>query len=371
MKVLILIDSFGRGGAEKSTALFILKLQELRKDINFICVYLYPYKPGSYEEIERNNIPLIHLKERGLFKKISKFRELIKEFKPDIIHSVLYESNLIKRLASIGLNGIYVESLVNKPYVKEREYQSKSVEYKSKVVKLVDRRTSFLVDHFHSVGYAVAEHYKSIYGKKLKFTVVERGRPVPGLLPSDPKSKNPRILYIVTTARQEYQKGLIYLLEAIIPFKEFIRLKIIGRNGSATPQLYKFVEENDLGNTVEFFGFIDNVIEVVAQADLYVSASLYEGLPGSVIEAMSVKKPLLLSDIDEHREVATENKNAIFFKSKDVEGIRRGLQLILNNEVDMNSFGNNSFQIFKDRFTEEAMVKGMGEFYNKIIKLKD
>ena len=370
MKVLILIDSFGRGGAEKSTALFILKLHELRKDINFICVYLYPYNPGSYEELQQNNIPLIHLNEKGLFQKVKKFRAIIKEFNPDIVHSVLYESNLIKRLASIGLKGVFIESLVNKPYVKEREYQTKSVEYKSKVTKFLDKRTAFLVDHFHSVGYAVAEHYKKIYGEDLKFTVVERGRPIPGLLSISPSQKNAGFLTLVTTARQEYQKGLIYLLEALIPLKNSVRLKIIGREGSATTQLQDYVKQHNLENTVEFHGFIDNVIEVVSKADVYVSTSLYEGLPGSVIEAMSVKKPLLLSDIEEHREVATENKNAVFFKSRDVEGIRRGIQQILNDKVDLISFGNNSFQIFKERFTEDAMVKGMGDFYNNVIKLK-
>src|SRR5690606_4143052 len=127
-------------------------------------------------------IPVIHLNEKGLFRKIQSFRRLIKEYEPDIIHSVLYESNLIKRLASIGLKGVYVESLVNKPYVKEREYQTKTVKYKSKVSKLIDKRTKFLVDHFHAVGYAVASHYKKIYGNDLKFTVVERGRPVPSVL---------------------------------------------------------------------------------------------------------------------------------------------------------------------------------------------
>jgi hypothetical protein len=57
MRILILIDSFGRGGAEKSTASFIIQLKKKYKDFEFLCVYLYPYSPGFYEEIENNNIP--------------------------------------------------------------------------------------------------------------------------------------------------------------------------------------------------------------------------------------------------------------------------------------------------------------------------
>src|SRR5690606_6992734 len=108
-----------------------------------------------YDEIKNNNIPLIHLSEKGLLSKVKKFRQLLDEFRPDVVHSILFDSNIISRLASIGRNEIIVESLVNKTYSEDREFRSKTLRVKNSIIKLVDKNTSFLVDHFHSVGHSV------------------------------------------------------------------------------------------------------------------------------------------------------------------------------------------------------------------------
>lgn len=371
MKVLILINSFGRGGAEKSTALFILKLNKQYADINFVCVYLYPFTPGFYKEIEENNIPIIHIKEKTIFSRVKRFRSIIKDYKPDIIHSVLHESNMITRFSSIGVKAVFVESLVSKPYFIDREYQNKIIKYKHTIgIKFLDKYTSFLVNHFHSVGLTVAKYYLEVYNRKFAYTIVRRGRPVPMNVPEKVNTNSEKLI-LVTLARHEYLKGLQYLVEAVQPIKDKVKLKIVGRDGSATKSLKEFVKAHQMENTVEFCGFLNDVIPVLREADIYVSASLTEGLPGSVIEAMSLKMPLLLSDIEEHREVATENGNALFFKSKDKEEIRSNIIRILDNEIDLISLGNKSFEIFNERFTEEAMVNGMAQFYYKLLKLKN
>jgi glycosyltransferase involved in cell wall biosynthesis len=371
MKVLILINSFGRGGAEKSTALFIIKLNRQYADINFVCVYLYPFMPGFYKEIEENNIPLIHIKEKNIFSRVKRFRNLIKEYQPDIIHSVLHESNMITRFSSIGSKSVFVESLVSKPYFIDREYPNKIIKYKHTIgIKFIDKWSSFLVNHFHSVGLTVAKFYLEVYNRKFAYTIVRRGRPVPVDVPARVITNSGKLI-LVTLARHEYLKGLQYLLEAILPIKDRVKLKIVGRDGAATLSLKEFVKKHQMENTVEFCGFLNDVIPVLREADIYVSASLTEGLPGSVIEAMSLKMPLLLSDIEEHREVATENENALFFKSKNIEGIRSNINQILENKIDLISFGNKSFEIFNERFTEDAMVNGMAQFYYNVLKIRN
>lgn len=367
MKILILINSFGRGGAEKSTAAFILKVNKQYKNINFVCVYLHPYMPGFYDEIKENKIPLIQIKEKSLFSRIKRFRSIIDEFQPDIVHSVLFDSNLISRFSSIGRKEIYVESLVNKTYSIDREYKSKNIQIKSSLIKILDKRTSHLVDHFHSVGFAVAKHYLEVYNRKLNYTVVERGRLEPVGIPEKIENISGKLI-LLTLARQEYQKGLLYLLEAMLPFKNIVKLQIVGREGSATEGLKEFVRLHKMENDVEFCGYFNDVQEIVNNADIYVSASLYEGLPGSVIEAMSLRKPLLLSDIGEHREVAIENENALFFQTKNPKELSEKIEIFINNRNILKDFGNRSFEIFKERFTEDAMVRGMAEFYLDIVE---
>lgn len=371
IKILILIDSYGKGGAEKSTSSFILKLKETYKEFDFNCVYLYHFTPGYYDELENLGIPVNQLKSKNFIGRLKEFRKIIKNYKPDIVHSVLYDSIIISRLSSPGLSPIFVESLVNKPYLKEREYQSKAVARKRLLIKQIDKYTSYLVDYFHSVGEAVAQHYKEVYSRDFPYVVVHRGRPVPALKPLNSKTNvENNKLKLITLARQEYQKGLIYLLRAVLELGDKVELKILGREGAATASLRSFVEENSLEKSVIFTGYVDNVSEHIAESDLYVSASLFEGLPGSVIEAMTMAKPLLLSDIEEHREVAVENKNAIFFESRNVNEIVDGINTFLKERFLISSYGNYSLSHYQENFTEKAMVQGMAEFYQKMHGLR-
>lgn len=367
MKILIHINSFGRGGAEKSTASFVIKIKNDYPDFEFLCTYYYDYSPGFYEELIKNNISLIQITEKNLFSRVTKFKKIVNDFKPDIVHSVLYESNLVSRLSSIGANYISVESLVNKPYLSEREFQNKTVKYKRVLIKMIDKSTSRFVDHFHSVGQAVADHYLEVYKRQFNYSVVHRGRPIPKINENLSGEKLSTRLTLITTARHEYQKGLIYLLMAIKELNGKVKLQILGRDGAATSNLKDYIRKNEIENDIEFCGYLEDINPVVLKADVYVSSSLFEGLPGSVIEAMALRMPLLLSDIAEHREVAMEYQNAIFFTTRNVDSLIKGIEKYIDKPELKMEFGNKSYDIFKEKFTEKAMVEGMVKFYRSIL----
>jgi glycosyltransferase involved in cell wall biosynthesis len=64
-------------------------------------------------------------------------------------------------------------------------------------------------------------------------------------------------------------------------------------------------------------GMVDGVLkaELLSNAAALVSASLVEGLPIAVLEAMSYGLPCVLSDIAPHREVAADTQSALFFEA--------------------------------------------------------
>ncbi len=63
---------------------------------------------------------------------------------------------------------------------------------------------------------------------------------------------------------------------------------------------------------------------LMKRADVFVSASLYEGSPNSVMEAMACRCPLVVSDIPEHREILSDN-SAEFVDAQSVDSITKGL----------------------------------------------
>jgi glycosyltransferase involved in cell wall biosynthesis len=62
--------------------------------------------------------------------------------------------------------------------------------------------------------------------------------------------------------------------------------------------------ENAANENVVFTGNVNNVSDYLATADYFVSTSCSEGLPNSVLEALAAGLPVILSDIEAHREIA-------------------------------------------------------------------
>ncbi len=83
MKIVVVINSFGRGGAEKSTAAFMIHLKNKFSDYEIIGIYFDKHEHGDYDNLEQNNIKLYHVSQKGLFKKVLAIVSLIKTLKPD------------------------------------------------------------------------------------------------------------------------------------------------------------------------------------------------------------------------------------------------------------------------------------------------
>ena len=70
------------------------------------------------------------------------------------------------------------------------------------------------------------------------------------------------------------------------------------------------LEASASGN-IYFTGAIDNVSEYLRISDYYISASRSEGLPNTVMEALSCNLPCILSDIPSHREMLSMASSAV------------------------------------------------------------
>jgi len=84
---------------------------------------------------------------------------------------------------------------------------------------------------------------------------------------------------------------------------------------------------------IRIVGFVDNVKDYLGAADTFISASLAEGCPNAVMEAMACGLPVVLSDIPPHREILAFDERAGFvFTTKDAAS----LSIALAKSRDMN-----------------------------------
>lgn len=140
--------------------------------------------------------------------------------------------------------------------------------------------------------------------------------------------------------------------------------------GHLRPLLAAKVEESGLQDQVELTGMIprDSVFGQFMQADLFISASYGEGLPVAVLEAMTCRCPVLLSDIPPHREIAEGVDFIPLVKPGDAEGFGRELKKFREMPASERiAIGQKCRQVVEERFSLDAMHAGLARVYSEIV----
>lgn len=117
----------------------------------------------------------------------------------------------------------------------------------------------------------------------------------------------------------------------------------------------------DMGKDfAEFRGFVSNVIEYLYASDYLISASLSEGMPNSVLEAMASGLGVVLSDIPPHREIVKDKEFAELFQVKNPLSLKEKVLKILEKEREQIS------KAARERVKEDFEAKNNSLKYQKL-----
>ena len=146
------------------------------------------------------------------------------------------------------------------------------------------------------------------------------------------------------------------------------KLVLIGE-GNQRPLLAREIEQAGLQKDVELTGMIerDSVFERFVRADVFVSASWGEGLPVAVLEAMACRRPVILSDIPPHREIAEGVSFIPLLKPDDVAGFAREIRKFREMGASERArIGGDCRKLIEDRFSLPVMHAGYARVYAQI-----
>ena len=138
--------------------------------------------------------------------------------------------------------------------------------------------------------------------------------------------------YILFLARLVPEKGVHYLIEAYNKLNTDKKLIIAG-GSSHSDDYVKYIKSIASQNSnIIMTGFVKGNIleELFSNAYIYVLPSEIEGLPISLLEAMSYGNCCLVSDIEQNTEVIKEYGYS--FISKDSNDLKEKLEYLINNE---------------------------------------
>ncbi|NJN84052.1 MAG: glycosyltransferase family 4 protein [Caldilineaceae bacterium] len=170
--------------------------------------------------------------------------------------------------------------------------------------------------------------------------------------------------------RQVYQKGQRFLLDAVGQLaaqRDNLLLIVAGPQGGATAELEQLHAQSGLGDRVRFLGNRTDVPEILAAADLFVFPSLYEGLPGALIEAIALGLPVVASNIAPVAEVVEDRRNALLVPPESSVDLADAIRTLLEERPMAQAFGERSREIFLERFTLERSMERMVELYDRLL----
>ena len=164
-------------------------------------------------------------------------------------------------------------------------------------------------------------------------------------------------------------KGIYDLLEVLYQnkqnFSDKIELHIGG--GGEVEKLKELISKYELEDFVYYEGFVSgNKKETLLnECDAYILPSYTEGLPVSILEAMSYGKPILSTPVGGIPEVV--KGNGILFQPGDLSAIRKAIELIATNESRRKEMGLKSKEMIEGYLPANVETK-LEKIYTQILK---
>lgn len=377
MKVLYAIESLGGGGTERSLAELLPRLAAAGVEPMVVCLAT----GGEIAEVlEAAGIPVQVLASTGWPGRIAGMRRAIARARPDLVHTALFRTDVLGRLGAAGRRVPVLGSLVSTPYAPVRFRDPSLDPRRLRLVRLADQVTArLLCDHFQAVSESAKRAAVRDLGvRPERITVVPRGRDPERLgRPSEERRRRARAALglaerdevIVNVGRHEYAKGqldLVAAVSALAAERPALRLLIAGREGALSGELRAAVETAGLGDRVRLLGHRNDLPEILAAADLFAFPSLYEGLPGAVIEAMALGLPVIGSDIGPVREVVDAGGSAELVPTASPRRLAAAIDGMLTDRRRAAALGRRGREIFEERFTLERSVQKTLDLYRRL-----
>lgn len=379
VSVLFVINQLGPGGTERSLADLVAGLGTEGIEASIACLRdtAEKFLPDA-----RVSCPVQVVPGNGILAKVLSLRQELRRSGPDVLHTMLFEADLVGRLAAAGTGIPVLSSLVNTSYEPARFRDPNISGYRLRAVQGLDALTGrLLTTHFHALTEAVKKSAVRTLGLPPdRITVVPRGRDPRRLgEPSAERRERARAALgiepedevVINVGRQDYQKGQRFLVEAaalLARDRPRVRVLIAGKEGRMTPLLRRLVAERGLDRTVRFLGNRSDVPEVLAAGDVFAFPSLYEGIGGAVIEAMALGLPVVCSGLPPLLEVVEAGESALVVPPEDAEALARSLAQVLDQPSLAIRLGRRGRELFEERFPTRRSAAGMAGLYRRIAR---
>jgi glycosyltransferase involved in cell wall biosynthesis len=375
MKILFVIDSLHGGGAEQSLAELLPALREHRVDVSVVT--LLPDDGSLERQVKEAGISVTRQWSRSPLSTAHALQRLMRTTRPDLVHTSLFRSDVLGRIASRSVGIPCVTSIVNDFYGPLHRENSKYGSGAVRGAQALDALTAQLACRFHAISSEVAGSMRRRLNIARKpIDVVWRGRD-PSRLGSWSVRRRSEVrarlgiaddvAVVLQVSRLDKQKAVDTTIKAfarlLTPVPSALLL-VAGRDGNAAADIHQMTNQFQ-GDQIRLLGHRTDVPDLMVAADVLAFPSRWEGLGGTVLEAMALRLPIVCSDLPVLREtLGTAGEH--FVAVDDDAAFADALRSCLSNPTSA-ALLDQAEARFQAHFTIDASARGMVEFYRRAV----
>jgi glycosyltransferase involved in cell wall biosynthesis len=167
------------------------------------------------------------------------------------------------------------------------------------------------------------------------------------------------------------RKGIYDLLEVIAGEADFFRRHcqlLVGGDGEVNT-LKKLIDQYKISDIVDYLGFVsgDQKKDILKSSDIYLLPSYNEGLPISILEALSYAKPIISTKVGGIPEIVCHGENGYLISPGDQPAMFQCLKELIQNPADRENMGRKSYEIVKEGYFPDKVLQKLNALYSSLI----
>lgn len=194
-------------------------------------------------------------------------------------------------------------------------------------------------------------------------------------MPDRPRGPRTGPVVLAVVGRISDQKGLHVLLDAfaLARARHDIRLLVVG--GPATDAEERYLQalqrqasEAGITDSISWLGFRDDVPAVLAGVDVLVSASLQEGVPRSIMEAMVAGVPVVATDIGAVADLVIDGDTGVLVPPGDAAALAAGLGRVVSDHAERERLALAARQHVVRSFDQRSFFAGFDALFHEVAR---
>lgn len=381
-KVLRIINRFNLGGPTYNAAYLTKYLSNgfetlliggMKDDAEESSEFILQDLGVNYKVISEMKRSINPFRDYQAYKKI---KAIIKEFKPDIVHTHAAKAGALGRKAAFACN-IPVTVHTFHGHVFHSYFNKLQTAYIKNIERNLAKKTTAII--------AISDKQKQELTAEHRIAPEEKIHVIPLGFNLDKFSQNKVEKRNVFRAKYKLSNNeiAIGIIGRLVPIKnhslfiqainyvkirsnEKVKAFIVG-DGEARDGLEKQVDELNLSDLIVFTSWEKNVDTVYPGLDIVCLTSLNEGTPVSLIEAQAAGIPIVSTNVGGISNVVIPGQTALISDINDPETFMKNLLLLVNDHNKREAMSFSGYDFVSDRFSYQRLVKDTETLYRKLL----